>query len=184
MEDFLESYITELLHINEIKDNKLINLNGNRLDRTLFIKDEDMDSLSSKIINLINEHYGKPGNTMLKDSALGQEQIVGKKGNVLSWVCADGTHDAQVVHNLIKDQYKNISNKGTNPLFLSVGALRWCVGYKDELVELLTPAIIFPIKLIHVSQTSPVHIEFVPDDIYFNPCLIQKINSSCFLLFV
>ena len=84
---------------------------------------------------------------MLKDSALGQEQIVGKKGNVLSWVCADGTHDAQVVHNLIKDQYKNISNKGTNPLFLSVGALRWCVGYKDELVELLTPAIIFPIKL-------------------------------------
>ena len=75
-------------------------------------------------------------------------------------------------------------NKGFNPLFLSVGALKWKVkigkdGIQDVFKDVYTPLILFPIQLIRGgSLTAPVSIGFVNTDIYLNPVLYYRIKND------
>ena len=61
-------------------------------------------------------------------------------------------------------------------MFLSVGALKWRIAVsQNEIKDVVSPLLIFPIRLVRSSSVSPVSVEFVDDDAYFNPCLYYRL---------
>ena len=185
MNDYLYDVITELLHVEEGQTNKLIDLEARDISKTYYLKSDEYPLLGETMLSIIKEKIGRPGNTVLRNSSLetSVEQIVGGNLNVFDWVSADGSHDSKAMHDFIEKIYKELSIKGNNPLFLSVGALKWKTvisssGGSPVTKTIITPTLIFPIKLIRSASTTPIAIEFVNDDAYFNPCLIEKLNRN------
>ncbi len=177
MENYLDAYIEDLLHINEVSRNKLVDLCG-ELTKTYILSHGLRTDTAAYALSVIRARFGKTGNTVLRGSALSGEQILGRDVNDFEWKGADGTKDAKQLSAFIAAVYKELNLKGNNPLFLSVGALRWKVAAsKDEVKEVLSPLLVFPIRLIRSVGTTPVFIEFVDDDVYFNPCLYHKLRQ-------
>ena len=125
---------------------------------------EDNPLLGEYVLSIIKERIGRAASTVLKNSSLDSscEQLIGGNLNVFDWKCANGVKDVSSLHAFIADIYKELSNKGNNPLFLSVGALKWTapVGNSDGkplVKEVLTPLLIFPIKLGGISYVKRPH---------------------------
>ena len=178
MQDYLEPFIEELLHINEGTKNKLIDLNAGDAGDTYYLSHYLHSDLAKYALDIIRERIGKPGNTVLRGSSLSGDQMVGRKINDFDWADGGGAKDAAKLNAFITAAYKELNLKGNNPLFLSIGALRWKVNVtRDEVKEVTSPLLIFPIRLIGSTATKPVYIEFVDDEAYFNPCLIHKMRQ-------
>lgn len=172
--DLLEKYIVELLHISEVDKNNLIDIYAKR--NTTIELSSLIGYTYKECLDVIKKKIGKIGNTFLKDSSRDNvDQKIGIDSTFFDWQFLDGSKDKEYLAKYVDSIYKNISSKGFNPLFLSIGLLRWKVSYKDTNKIIETPLIIFPIKLIRSGQASPITIEFVDDDIYFNPCLYYKL---------
>ena len=177
----LDMFIEELLHINDGAKNKLIDLEAGDLSKTYYLNRSDRESISRYILTVIRSRIGMPGNTAMLRSALDpdKEQRIGKDINSVEWVDAAGNHDSSQLHKYIASVYKELSLKGNNPLFLSVGALNWEVAVRrDEIKKVKTPFLIFPIRLVRTGNSNtPIYIEFINDDIYINPCLVAKLSQ-------
>ena len=175
---YLDGFIGELLHINEVADNKLIDLNAG--GGATFLLSHACVDLSAYAVKTAAERFGKTANTVLLNSALsGGEQRVTTGSNTFSWASADGKQDVKALHAFIAGARKDLIARGNNPLFLSVGALKWRLCVKERGKEILkdvtTPLLIYPVKLVVASGSAPVSIEFIADDVYVNPCLIAKL---------
>ncbi|MDE7379775.1 MAG: DUF4011 domain-containing protein, partial [Clostridia bacterium] len=178
---YLDGFIGELLHINEVADNKLIDLGASGGNGTYVLTHTCID-LSSYTLNVIADRIGKTGNTVLLNSAKnGGEQRVNRNLNTFEWRAYNGGADVPALHAFISTARKDLIARGNNPLFLGVGALKWRVSVKergkDILKDVTTPLIIFPVKLNVSSNNAPVAIEFIDDEIYINPCLIAKFEQ-------
>lgn len=180
MKHYLDDYVVDLLHIKDAKYNKLIDLGAADVSKTYYLSREGNDNFSEYMLLNIAEQIGHIARMVLANSSMSKmESMVGRGLSHLSWKNGNGVQDAAALDKFIKETYKNISFKGINPLFLSIGALRWQVQVsQNEFREVLSPLLIFPIKLIRSASSTPVAIEFVDDDIYFNPCLYQKMLQS------
>lgn len=178
MENFLEGYTEELLHAGDAAKNKLVDLGAGGSD-TYYLSHKLHRDIALYAIEVIRGRLGKTGNTVLRGSAAAGEQVIGKSVNDFDWRAADGTQDPKRLAAFISAAYKDINLKGNNPLFLSVGAVRRKIAISEgEVREVATPLLIFPIRLIRALGTSPVCIEFVDDDAYFNPCLIYGLRRD------
>ena len=166
--DFLEEYIVDLLHIEDTLNNNLLDLTGNNCDNNIRLEDKDgIIGLSARVLNLIKERIGKPANTILEKSALqvDAEQRIGYSFSSFSWTSFSNVSSPKQLNVFIESVYKELSYKGNNPLFLSVGALKWKTVVSGGDVKVITsPLLIFPIRLIRATVTSPVCIEFINDD--------------------
>ena len=180
MKHYLDDYVVDLLHIKDAKYNKLIDLRAADASKTYYLSREGNDNFSEYMLLNIAEQIGHIGRMVLANSSMSKmESMVGRGLSHLSWKNGSGRQDAAALDKFIKETYKNISFKGINPLFLSIGALKWHVQVsQNEFREVLSPLLIFPIKLIRSASSTPVAIEFVDDDIYFNPCLYQKMLQT------
>lgn len=179
-QETLELFVTELLHIDDVSKNKLINLYAGDNSKTFCLEKPEYDSRSRYILNVARARIGAPGNTVLRKSSRNpeQEQLIGDDINCVDWSSLDGTKNSDVLHKFIDDTYKEISLKGNNPLFLCVGSLKWKVATADDVQNVTSPLILFPIRLIRTgTYQTPVYIEFVNDDIYINPCLMAKLRQ-------
>lgn len=175
--EYLDGFIGELLHINEVGDNKLIDLNASggayKLAHTCI-------DLSAYALTTIAERIGKTGNTILLNSAIsGGEQRLNRKHNTFEWQAIKGAEDVKALHAFIANARKDLIARGNNPLFMGVGALKWRVavkeGGKETLREVISPLLVFPVKLVVTGNSAPVVIEFIDDEIYINPCLTAKL---------
>ena len=178
----IEAFTIDLLHINDVISNKLIDLYAGDAGKTFFISHPTRENLSKYVLEVIANRIGKIGNTVLLKSAIAgeSEQIIGKDINDLAWQDANGVADATSLHRYIDNVYRELDLKGNNPLFFSVGAIKWKVAYKDNLIkEVTSPLLLFPIKLIRsASRATPIYVEFINDDIYINPCFIASLRKS------
>ena len=76
--EYLDGFTGELLHINEVADNKLIDLGASGGSGTYFLTHTCID-LSAYALKVISERIGKTGNTVLLNSAVsGGEQRVNR----------------------------------------------------------------------------------------------------------
>ena len=174
----IDNFIVDLLHIDDINNNRLLDLDGDGTAKTYYLTCQEESRLLTNVTMIAKERYGKIGNTILRQSALGEEQRVGQAVKFLDWQCADGTKDPKKLNKYIDSTYKDIKMKGNNPLFLGVGGLRWIVANgKGESKEIVSPILVYPIRLIRSGNNTPVTIEFVCDDVFVNPCLIAKLES-------
>jgi len=178
-EENLDSFIVDLLHVDD-KGNKLINLAGKGV-YFLSCNEEEVGKLYKYALSVIKERIGKPANTELKGSSLKSVRGLKLQRNVFEWRGDDGDRDPEKLDRFIKDAYSALSQKGINTLFLSVGAVEWSVPMggtlDEETTDVLTPLLVFPIRLIRASDLEPVCIEFVDDAIYLNPCFIAKLRA-------
>lgn len=178
---YLDGFIGELLHINEVADNKLIDLGAGNGAGTYILSHTCID-LASYAVKTAAERMGKTATTILLDSAkAGGEQRVNRRLNTYGWKSYRGDRDVAALHAFIETARKELVLRGNNPLFLSVGALKWRVFVrergKDVLKDVETPFIVYPVRLIVSSNAAPVAIEFIEDDVYINPCLIAKLEQ-------
>ncbi|MCH5158970.1 MAG: DUF4011 domain-containing protein [Clostridiales bacterium] len=173
----LDSFIIDLLHINDVENNSLLDL-GAKPQKAYRLSHADYIDFGEHIISTAKRTCGKPASTVLAGSALLGEQIVGKMVSSLEWRCLDGTHDPSSLDKFISGAYKAISQKGNNPLFLGVGAIKWkLAGKKDNIITAVSPLLVYPIRLIRSVNTAPVSIEFINDDVYLNPCFVAKLQK-------
>ena len=122
----IDTFVTDLLHIDDLKKNKMIDLRAGDASTSYYLTSTESEwETSARMLDIIRTHIGKVGNTVLKGSAESEEQIVGRHVNAFAWQAADGSHDPKALDKFIREVYKTISYKGNNPLFLSVGALIW-----------------------------------------------------------
>lgn len=178
--DIIDKYLIELLHINEESSNKLIDLSAPRAGACFLLKKEGEESLSNLVFQTIKDKIGKVGTTTLRKSSLAEtENIFGNQINIFDWESIGGTRDAKEINNFVDVAAKETTAKGNNPVFLSIGVVKWKVnlGLENAMSTLLSPLIIFPIKLIRTGDFQPISIEFVDDDIYFNPCFYHKFRQ-------
>lgn len=175
---YLDEFIKELLHLDDVRSNRLVdagsegeNIKGYRLAA-------EAGSSCEEMLSAIKSGTGKIGNrTVLRDSALVR---TGADTPAKKWLWRDlsGASDARALDKFITEAYDVINLKGNNPLFLGLGALNWETAVSDEIKKIVSPLLIFPVKLIRGTATSSVEIEFVDDDAYFNPCLAEKMKRE------
>ena len=95
---YIDGFIGELLHINEVADNKLIDLNACGGTGTYFLSHTCADQ-SAYALATVGERLGKTGTTILLNSALaGGEQRVNRKLNTFEWRAAAGGSDVKSLH--------------------------------------------------------------------------------------
>ncbi len=181
MENYLDVFIKELLHVNEANKNKLIDLYAGNPQKTYVLTNSrHPDDLYSYCLELIATHVGKVGNTILRGSALKveHEQIVARRVNDFEFTSLGGDCSVKALDKFIESCYRELNLKGNNPLFLSIGSLSYkTMVSQGEVRTVESPMLIFPIRLIRSTGTSNVSIEFIDDDKYFNPCLEHKLRS-------
>ncbi len=183
--ELLDNFITELLHLNDARGNKLINA-GDLFGRTITSDGEKAFKLwregggeGSVMLATAAARKGKLSNrTVLENSALARTLVNNPKVEKWLWSNLNGASDPQKLNDFIENVYKELNLKGNNPLFLGVGCLRWETAVADEIETVCSPLLIFPVKLVRGTQTSDVEIEFVDDDAYFNPCLINRLRRD------
>ncbi len=179
MADYLDGFIKELLHLDDVRTNRLIDA-GSDGDKIKGYRLSSEGGLScAKMLCAIKNGVGKVSNrTVLKDSALVRTNVDNPAVEKWLWRDLSGSSDPKALDAFITDAYKALNLKGNNPLFLGLGALEWEVAVSDEIKKVCSPLLIFPIKLIRGTATSSVEIEFVDDDAYFNPCLIERLKRD------
>lgn len=186
MADFLDAFILDLLHLGDGRKNKLLDLGGSGddlptrrgLSGAAFFLEKDGGNGGVAMLETVSRRVGKlSNNTVLENSALSASVFVNSNTDKWRWRDDLGRRDPAVLNDYIDDVYDEIRQKGNNPLFLGVGAIRWKTetAGREEIVT--SPLIIFPIRLVRGAPTSPVEIEFVDDDAYFNPCFIAKLRT-------
>lgn len=179
----LNSFMNDLLHIEDVKRNKLLNVYASKPENTFIIeKKSAYSNFSGHVLSIIRERLGKPGTVALKNSSIivEKEQITGPNACSFDWKNGVGERDASYLQRtFITGVYKDLSQKGTNPLYLTVGALEWQLDVgQNEIQTVVSPILIFPIRLVRPDATySPVLVEFVNDDAYLNPCLTAKLKQ-------
>ena len=168
----LDNFIADLLHINDVENNSLLHI-GAKPSKTYMLSHPDYVDFGEHLINMAR----KPGaSAALTGSAIGHEQIMGQVSNSLAWTCVDGTHDPKQLDKMITSVYKAIAQKGTNPLFLGIGAIKWVLaGKKGAPITAETPLLVYPIRLVRSVKVAPVKIEFIADDVYLNPCFVAML---------
>ncbi len=174
----LDSCIENLLHINEPRKNKLINIFGGDLSKTIMLSREGRAHVGSIALETVRERRGKPGNTALRGSSMGGNQYIGQDLNLFDWQDAEGVRDAKKLNAFVTAVQKETRLKGNNPLYFCVGALRWKIPLtagSNEASEVATPLLIFPMQLNRQGDGATIMINFVDDDAYFNPCLKAKL---------
>ena len=183
--ELLDNFITELLHLNDVKANKLINA-GNLFggeattdgERAFKLWRADGDE-GAVMLSTVAARRGKLSNrTVLENSALAKTLINNPKVEKWLWSSLNGESNPKKLNDFIENVYKELNLKGNNPLFLGVGCLKWETAVSGEIQTVYSPLLIFPVKLVRGTQTSDVEIEFVDDDAYFNPCLINRLRRD------
>lgn len=173
----IDAFILDLLHINDVTDNRLIDLMSSD-GKTYILKNDTKVEFLPYAVGVAQSFYGKTANTVLRGSAIGKEQLIGFNVASFDWESTNGSKDSASLHKFINDVYQQISLKGNNPIFLGIGGLKWNVIVKDKITkDVLTPILVYPIRLIRSGDNNPVFIEFVYDDVYVNPCLIAKLEQ-------
>jgi very-short-patch-repair endonuclease len=71
----------------------------------------------------------------------------------------------------------DLSEGGTNTLFLAVGFLRW-KPRKDDSRICRAPLLLVPVKLVRKSAISPFYLVLHEDDVRFNATLIQLLKKD------
>ena len=71
----------------------------------------------------------------------------------------------------------DLSEGGTNTLFLAVGFLRWKQKPEDSRV-CRAPLLLVPVKLVRKSTISPYYLELHEDEVRFNATLIQLLKKD------
>ena len=182
--ELLETYTSKLLHLNEPTMNRLIDLRGSGQINVFFLKGNGIEQ-SSFFIRYIKDHYGKMPTMLIKGSMVTTRELgVAPSASMVSFQDRNGNSDPKALDQLIEKAYQDLNLKGNNPLFLSVGAIRYdaVVGEDNSgmplIKEIATPILIFPIRLVRGSSVSPVSIEFVADNAYLNPCLLPFLKLS------
>ncbi len=176
----IDSFILDLLHIDDVKKNKLVDLNAGDVRKTFYVYHKLRENISRYVLGIISDRIGKPGNTVLRRSSDCEvdEQIIGKDVNDLDWKNGAEETDPSTLKRFIESVYSELSLKGNNPLFLSIGTLTWKVASGKETKVVSSPLVLFPIRLIRSSvANTPVYIEFINEDVYFNPCLMAKLRQ-------
>ena len=100
----IDAFVQDLLHIDEVAKNKLLDLEAGK-ENTYYLTygdpddpREDLSRNGEMILNIIKEHIGKVGNTVLRGSAAdGEEQLIGAHRNVLNWCSKDGKRDPKAL---------------------------------------------------------------------------------------
>ena len=155
---FLAGFIGELLHINEVADNKLIDLNANGGSGTYVLSHTCVDT-AAYALNTAAERIGKTGTTILLNSALaGGEQRVNRHLNTFEWRALSGGADVKALHAFIAGARKDLIARGNNPLFLSVGALKWRLCVKErgkEILKDVTTPLLIPLSLLWRAVPRP-----------------------------
>ena len=170
----LDDSLTDLLHIDDVSGNRLLDLGTGR---DTFYLSKEGESIAAYMLALIKARFGKPGNTLLRGSAPGKEEMIGRGVNSLDWADGYGLRDGGALSSLAERVYREIAFKGGNPLFLGLGALEWRVPSGSGSRDIRTPLIIFPALLVRGGANSPVSLEFPDDDVYVNPCLLAKLRD-------
>ena len=176
----LNDYLVDLLHINEGRTNKLIDLEAGDGKNAYYLTVDGVQSPLFAALSIVRSRFDKIGTTMLLDSARDRlnEQRIGDPENSFSWVGVNGSRDTAELNNYIAKVNSELPAKGNNPWFFSLGALKWKIEIvKGETKTVITPFLILPVRLIQTSSTSPVYIEFVADEIHLNPCLFAKMEQ-------
>lgn len=183
MADFLDNFIGDLLHLTDGRSNKLIDIGdiscstNLRSNEKTFLLSCPMVDAGAMMLDTIRTYRGKASNhTVLANSSQVPSAVIGK-GNKWDWKDLNGATKADVLHKFIKEAYSELNLKGNNPLFLGVGSMKWNVVISDKLETVYSPLLIFPIRLVRGAPTSPVEIEFVDDEAYFNPCFISMMRD-------
>lgn len=181
--DFLNEFIKKLLHLDDGKANKLINLGdmssgaASRSNERTYLLTFPERAAGELMLNTIRERRGKSSNQVaLNNSAMVPSAVVGS-GAKWDWRDLNGVTSVDNLHDFIFDAYKELNLKGNNPLFLGVGSLSWNALISDRLETVHSPLLIFPVRLVRGSPTSLVELDFVDDDAYFNPCLINLLKD-------
>lgn len=175
---YLDLFINELLHLDDVRANRLVNAGAEGENIKSYRLFAEEGSSCAEMLAAIKNGTGKIGNrTVLKDSALVRTSADSPAKKWL-WRDLSGESDARALDKFISDAYDVINLKGNNPLFLGLGALNWETVVSGEIRKIVSPLLIFPVKLIRGTATSPVEIEFVDDEAYFNPCLAEKVKRE------
>ena len=88
----VDEFVVDLLHVNEIKKNKLVDLTSGDVSNTYYLTHSLISNLRKYLLDIVKDRIGKPGNTVLRGSSLvpGKEQIIGKGINDFDWVSGSG----------------------------------------------------------------------------------------------
>ena len=182
MADFLDDFIRNLLHLEDGKSNKLIDL-GDMARESVSRSNEKTYLLSVSgrqggelMLQTVRARRGRSSNQTVLNNSSVVAAVVGT-GLKWDWQDLNGVTSVENLHKFIQDAYSELNLKGNNPLFLSVGSIAWNVVISDKLTRVTSPLLIFPIRLVRGSATSPVEIDFVDDEAYFNPCFISLLRD-------
>ena len=191
----LDRYERALLHLEDTA-NRHVDLGINGLfaptNKDVYLLTSEEAHFAYRLFDSVKRKIGRGPCVVITGSSLMQaEQDVadpsflrcGFTGNVPS----DESRTLQKQFSRFVDEcYKDVREKGNNPMFLTMGAIRWKINRKvagvDTSVVITSPLIIFPIKLIRgADQAVPVKIEFVDDEIFVNESfyrLFTEMNPS------
>ena len=182
-EENVAKYEKELLHLGD-QHNRQVDL-GIEDDLTprgkdVFVLYDGQRQFALRLFESIKNRIGEGPITVLKDSALIQnEQDLNSAGFMRCRWKASVEGEARAaqkqLNRFVEEAYADIREKGNNPMFLSMGAIRWKIvrGNDPEETTITSPLIIFPIKLIRSTEANPVLIEYTDDDIYVNECFCR-----------
>ena len=175
-EQKIDQYVNGLLHIDD-KGNKLLDL-GADSDTIIVYKGDPQRPVADQMLSIIRLKKGAVyATTMLKDSALSKDApVLGEDLDVFDWqYYSNGVKDADKLEKFIASIYTELSYKGNNPLFLSVGAIRWTIRFgNNDPQDVVSPLLLVPVRLVRRGNLSNVAIDFVDEDIFLNPCVIAK----------
>ena len=190
----LDRYERALLHLEE-SGNRHIDLGltekGEIVNRDLYLLTGEERGFCYTLFDSIKSKTGQGPCIVIRDSALlrGEQDVADPSyircdlvGNVEK---SEDRALQKQFSRFIDECYKDIREKGNNPMFLSLGAIRWrlerTVNGSPEAVSVTSPLLVFPVKLIRGGdQMSPVRIE-IADDAYVNESfyrLFSEINPS------
>ena len=190
----LDHYERALLHLEEI-GNRHIDLGlterGEVVNKDLYLLTGEERDFIYTLFDSIKHKTGQGPCVVIRDSALikGEQDVADPSyircdlvGNTVK---SEDRALQKQFSRFIDDCYRDIREKGNNPMFLSLGAIRWrlerTVNGVPEAVSVTSPLLVFPIKLIRSGDMmSPVRIE-IADDAYVNESfyrLFSEINPS------
>ncbi len=177
---YIDGFTEQLLHASDAAHNKLVDLTSGDGKDIFYLDHLSAQSLSEYAIRTVASRIGETANTTLLDSAIAgtNSYIASGKANTFTWQDGAGEKNAENLDKFIKGAYKDMTLRGNNPLFMSIGVIKWRLYVQKNLKEVSTPILVVPIRLIRTSKTSPVCIEFPDDEIYLNPCLVARLRSE------
>ncbi len=178
---FLDEFIKGLLHTDDVRGNRLLDvgvIGEGGSDKAYRLFNGGAND-GAAMLGVIRARRGKPSNkTVLADSALIKATVASSLTEQWDWSDLSGAKNAEALDKFITAAYSALDLKGNNPLFLGVGLIKWAVAQGDDIRNINTPLLIFPIRLVRGTNTSNVEVEFVDDDAYFNPCLIARMQDE------